>query len=198
MSIYRAKALGVIGNVDQVMMTPAWETPTPFVPANLNSIITDFTAQWLLMLGFVTPFQASILVWTLMNLSTIDGTTGEENFQGEGILNVTGTSGGEFLPTFVAGVIEILIAGNPRNARMFIPGFTEDESQNGVWQPPLAGVLDVLATFWAQPFVGSATSDTYTPGLWSKKDLTFYDSTFAGNTPQLISHQVRRKPGRGS
>lgn len=107
------------------------------------------------------------------------------------------TNTGEQLPRGVAGLINLWTSDPDVQGKKYIPGFTEGNITDGLFN---AGVLTTLLAFaldWYTPFVGATSGGTFTPGIWSVASSVFKAAVDHYATSTIPAYQRRRKRNVG-
>ena len=109
----------------------------------------------------------------------------------------TPISGGQYLPTGVAGMVRANSIDPDVQGRKFFGGFTEDVSEDGGWTTSMLVILLAAALDWITPFTGAASGATFTPGVWSVVNTAFYEFVEHTIINAIANYQRRRRPGVG-
>lgn len=103
----------------------------------------------------------------------------------------------DMLPHGVAGIVIGRTTDPDVNGRKYIGGMTEPSVVNSSWiSSTLLAYLDFAAAYVGS-FLGTATGSSYTPGVWSGKDLVFVPFRDSYIVNGIAGYQRRRKPGVG-
>lgn len=196
MPIIRSRWIGEFG-ADVFMVTPAYRTDENVTDLNAIDAADDLIEHWTGIFSAIVSLQPPPWVWTVLEIANINNITGVETKRVERSIGAVGTGAGGQLPSFTAALWSLPVASNPRNAKMFMPGFSEIDTTDQQWDAGQIASFMVAANVWATEFVGTLTGITFTPGMWSNTNKVFHDALGVSIVESFVSHQVRRKVGRG-
>lgn len=109
----------------------------------------------------------------------------------------TPTSNGAEMPRGVAALVVAPTTDPDVQGKKYIGGLTEELFTGGVLTGAALTAIINWATDWIDPFTGSVSGATYTPGVWSTilKDVIPFRDSFSTNA--IAAYQRRRKRGVG-
>lgn len=197
MAVIRVQAKGLFKGNDVGMVTPAFRRAEAIGAGDVADVLADFVDRWTTLIGFLTVQQPQDWLWTTIRLLQINETTGVETFIAEEALNIFGQIVGVTGSLFECPLVSIFTLGNPRSAKLFLPCFIEsaflDNETSGLLNAALVSFTNTIV----QSYVGDVTGTTWFPGMWSKLLTAFFDSSGSGSFSMAVTHQVKRKVGRG-
>ena len=197
MPAYRFQLEGAWNGSDVFMITPAYDVEPGITFLEVAAVLDEFFVHWEPMLTNLTGTQMVNWEWLRIILKRIDEITGSETELGQKEISIQGTETGQPLPAFVAAYVNLPVIGNPRSARLFLPGFGEDSSSGEFWSPGTQILLLNFITQWGIDFIGGVTGKLFKAGMWSFVQKVFFDRLPLGGCDVLASHMVTRKVGRG-
>lgn len=168
-------------------------TPDQVVLDDMGVVFTQWAIIWQ-SISAVTAVVDSVKVAVLV--------AGQLQDIGEQPINTAGVAGGGMLSHGAAPVLRALLIGGKGQARKFVPGMTENFSDESIITPLGLAALALLASIYSS-FVGPATFpgvvETYIPGTFVQSVLPLF-RTMPGDAivNGIIGYQRRRKPGVGS
>ncbi len=107
------------------------------------------------------------------------------------------TNAGSELPRGVAAFMKAPTSDPDVQGRKYIGGATEGELVTGLWSAGFVAQLVLYGADWILPFIGTLTTATITPGVWSVKNSSFHNFDTEVNISTIPAYQRRRKRGVG-
>lgn len=108
----------------------------------------------------------------------------------------TGASATDPLPAGVAGLITLPTARLKTRGRKFLPGLTEGDTDNGVFNVTFFNEMVTFASHLTNTFIGVESGDPYAFGVVDSSQVFWpFVSAIVSNIP---AYQRRRKQGVGS
>lgn len=107
------------------------------------------------------------------------------------------TNVGSELPRGVALFLKAPTSDPDVQGRKYLGGMTENEVAVGLWDAASIAAAALYGGDWILPFIGTLTTATITPGVWSVKNLNFNDFDTEVNIVTIPAYQRRRKRGVG-
>lgn len=111
------------------------------------------------------------------------------------VLNFTKVD--EQLPRGVAALVRLWTTDPDVQGKKYIPALTEGDLVDGLFQGALITNLLAFAADWYNPFTGSVSGATWTPGIWSVKNSAFVQAVDHIATSTIPAYQRRRKRNVG-
>lgn len=105
--------------------------------------------------------------------------------------------GTSYLPRAVAGLVRLWTTDPDVQGKKYLPGFTEDVNNDGLFGAGFITNLLAFAADWYTPFVGAASGATFTPGVWSVVQSLFLAAVEHYATSTIPAYQRRRKRNVG-
>ena len=104
---------------------------------------------------------------------------------------------GEQLPRGVAALVRMWTEDADVQGKKYIPAMTEAHLDDGLFNSALITFLLAFAADWYLPFVGTATSANFTPGIWSVVGKVLKAGIDHVATSTIPAYQRRRKRNVG-
>jgi hypothetical protein len=105
--------------------------------------------------------------------------------------------GTDYLPRAVAALVRLWTTDADVQGKKYLPGFTEDVNDDGLFGPGFLTNLLGFAADWFTPFIGAATGATFTPGVWSVVQELFLPGVDHVAVSAIPAYQRRRKRNVG-
>lgn len=99
----------------------------------------------------------------------------------------------EQLPRGVAALVRMWTTDPDVQGKKYVPALTETDLEDGLFSSSLLGFLLAFAADWYLPFVGTATSANFTPGIWSVVGKLLVEGIDHIATSAIPAYQRRRK-----
>lgn len=103
----------------------------------------------------------------------------------------------DILPRGVAALINLKSEDPDVSGKKYFGGFTEGGNIGSFWHNDTVTSLIAAGVDWATDFVGSETSASWAPGIWSPTNKAFYNAGTVMVVPFIPAYQRRRKRGVG-
>ena len=101
------------------------------------------------------------------------------------------------LPRGVAGLVRLWTTDPDVQGKKYIPGLTEGNLSDGLWDGSLTTNLLALGADWYNPFTGGTSGATWTPGIWSVAGKVFKSAVDHFGASTIPAYQRRRKRNVG-
>lgn len=101
------------------------------------------------------------------------------------------------LPRGVASFLKAPTVDPDVQGRKYIGGQTESVLSQGLWTAGMLAALLLYGGDWITPFIGTLTGATFSPGVWSIKNLAFFQFANEVAAITIPAYQRRRKRGVG-
>lgn len=111
------------------------------------------------------------------------------------VFNPTGAN--EQLPRGNAALINARTVDPDVSGKKYVGGLTEEASSDGLIGAATLASLALFAADWGAEFVGATSGATFTPGVWSPKNIELFEMTEEYLLPAIFAYQRRRKRGVG-
>lgn len=101
------------------------------------------------------------------------------------------------IPRGVATFMKAPTSDPDVQGRKYLPGLTEGDNASGLLTAAYIVAMLAFGLDWITPFIGAATAATFSPGVWSVKNLQHFvfGTEIAAST--IPAYQRRRKRGVG-
>lgn len=162
------------------------------------NVTADIRAQIQTIYNNLTAFMDASLSFGLMTIYEVTGLGVVVRTVGEDTPVVTPAGLGQILPHGTAAMIRSLTDIPKVDARKYIPGFMEEDTDDGFLQAGVVAALLTAANQAYRTFTGATTGEDYDPGVISSKQSAFVPTNTTQVVDNLIDYQRRRKPGVGS
>lgn len=116
---------------------------------------------------------------------------------GDAVLSDSFGSGSDILVHGVAMVIHAKTTDPDVQAAKFIGGFSEPNTEDGLFVASALVTGVNFAVEWSTAFVGAITGAQFGPGVWSVKNQNFFLFSGTEVINAIPGYQRRRKPGVG-
>lgn len=104
---------------------------------------------------------------------------------------------GDQMPRGVAGLVRLWTEDPDVQGKKYIGGMTEGNCTDGLWITSAVTALLAFAADWYAPFTGGTSGATWTPGIWSVKNLLIKLAVDHIATSTIPAYQRRRKRNVG-
>lgn len=116
---------------------------------------------------------------------------------GKNAWTFVGTNATDMAPHGVAALVHARTTDPDVNAAKYFPGFVEANFTGSTVIASALTVLVAASVDWVTVFAGPNTLSAFDPGVWSTKNLAFFDFNLTTIIPTIVAYQRRRKPGVG-